>query len=213
MLFGSDGNIRIADFGCAKDEITSAVSGGITFCGTPEYVAPEIVMKKPHGRAVDWWSLGALLFEMLTGLPPFYCRNRDEMFEKIVSGSMIFPKFMSKNARDILTKLLNRDAKKRLGSADSDGAEVRAHPFFQTMDWDALLQNKLTPPWVPKYKGENSTDTSEFDPEFTSMPLGSLNIRAAEPVAVVDPNFSGFSFIDENVLQGMSSSLRSFNNH
>lgn len=130
VLLDDGGNIRLTDFGCAKENVTSAISGGTTFCGTPEYVAPEIVLRKEHGRAVDWWALGALVYEMLTGLPPFYCRNRDEMFEKIVAASVLFPRFISADTRDLLSKLLTRDASSRLGSADSDGQEVKDHPYF-----------------------------------------------------------------------------------
>jgi serine/threonine protein kinase len=131
VLLDDGGNIRLTDFGCAKEGVSGAVSGGITFCGTPEYIAPEIVLKKSHGRAVDWWALGALLYEMLTGLPPFYSRNRDEMFEKIVAGTVLYPRFVTMDTRDVLSRLLNQNAQQRLGSADSDGQEVREHAYFK----------------------------------------------------------------------------------
>lgn len=130
VLLDDGGNIRLTDFGCAKENVTSATSGASTFCGTPEYIPPEIVLRKVHGRAVDWWALGALIYEMLTGLPPFYSRSRDEMFEKIVSASMLFPRFISTDTRDFLSKLLHRDASSRLGSGDSDGQEIKDHPYF-----------------------------------------------------------------------------------
>lgn len=88
------GHVRLTDFGLSKEGIGNNTSGANSFCGTPEYLAPEILNRQGHGRAVDWWSLGALLYEMLTGLPPFYCRDREKLFEKIRSADLTYPKVM-----------------------------------------------------------------------------------------------------------------------
>ncbi len=85
------GNVRLTDFGLSKEGVSDHSSGANSFCGTPEYIAPEVLLRQGHGRAVDWWSLGALLYEMITGLPPFYSRNRETMFEKIMKAELIFP--------------------------------------------------------------------------------------------------------------------------
>jgi len=109
VLLDENGHIRLTDFGLSKEGIQDDFSGAHSFCGTPEYLAPEILNRSGHGRAVDWWSLGALLYEMLTGLPPFYCRDRQRLFEKIRKGNLIFPPYLSESARDLLLGLLERD--------------------------------------------------------------------------------------------------------
>ncbi len=106
--------------------------------GTPEYIAPEVLLRQGHGRAVDWWSLGALLYEMITGLPPFYSRNRETMFEKIMKAELNFPPFMSDDAKDLLGRLLIRDPKQRLGSGDRDANELKEHAFFKDVDFEGL---------------------------------------------------------------------------
>ena len=102
------GHVRLTDFGLSKEGITNNSSGANSFCGTPEYLAPEILNRQGHGRAVDWWSLGALLYEMLTGLPPFYCRDREKLFEKIRSAQLSYPRYLSELAKAILKGLLTR---------------------------------------------------------------------------------------------------------
>jgi len=160
-----------------------------------------VLLRQGHGRAVDWWSLGALLFEMVTGLPPFYSRNREQMFEKIMKAELAFPNFVSPLAKDILTKLLVRDPKFRLGSGERDAAELKEHPFFAGIDWTAFMQGRMQPPWKPNVVG--SLDTSQFDQEFTSMqPAVSPDVRDAY-FGSVDRNFEGFTYIDESAMHLM----------
>lgn len=95
VLLDAHGNIRLTDFGLSKEGVHDHSTGATSFCGTPEYIAPEVLLRQGHGRAVDWWSLGALLYEMIAGLPPFYARNRETMFEKIMRAKLTFPPHMS----------------------------------------------------------------------------------------------------------------------
>ena len=214
VLLDAAGNIRLTDFGLSKEGVSDHSSGASSFCGTPEYIAPEVLARLGHGRAVDWWSLGALLYEMICGLPPFYSRNRETMFEKIMKADLTFPPFMSENAKSLLSRLLVRDPKMRLGSCERDAAELKEHPFFNDVDWVGLLEGRIPAPWTPNVSG--SLDTSQFDQEFTSMlPIVSPDVRDAY-FGSLDRKFEGFTYVDDsNIMQQMtqmtnlSSSVRS----
>jgi len=203
VLLDEVGNIRLTDFGLSKENVRGHSSGASSFCGTPEYIAPEVLKRQGHGRAVDWWSLGALLFEMISGLPPFYSRNRETMFEKIMKADISFPPFMSENAKDLLSKLLIRDPKDRLGSGERDAVELKEHPFFSDVDWVSLARGGVTAPWAPTVS--HSVDTSQFDEEFTSMlPTVSPDVRDAYfGTSQNDGAFDGFSYVDESVAEQM----------
>ena len=195
VLLDHRGNVRLTDFGLSKEGIHDTVSGAHSFCGTPEYLAPEILNRGGHGRAVDWWSLGALLYEMLTGLPPFYCKDRSRLFERIRRGTLEFPEDVSPVARDILSKLLERDPHRRMGCGDADADEVKSHPFFAGLDWRALYDCRIETPWQPDVTG--SLDTSQFDSEFTSMPLVTPPSHAAGMVHDPRVDFEGFTFVGD----------------
>merc|ERR1719223_2303411 len=105
-----------------------------TVCGTPENLAPEILAKSGHGKAVDWYSFGALIYEMLTGLPPFYTRDREKLCERIKRGELSYPSYVTSEAKSLLQALIYRDPDKRLGGGPSGGEEVKAHMFFSGVD-------------------------------------------------------------------------------
>jgi serum/glucocorticoid-regulated kinase 2 len=218
VLLDENGHIRLTDFGLSKEGIQDDFSGANSFCGTPEYLAPEILNRSGHGRAVDWWSLGALLYEMLTGLPPFYCRDRDKLFEKIRKGDLSFPKYLSPAAKDLLARLLERDPTKRLGTGPDDAGEIKNHPFFAEIQWDTLMRGELPPPWRPTFS--SALDTSQFDREFTEMPVVSpdnhprgmathgFGVRHGRPAAgavygsvPASDLFKGFTFTEDSYLQ------------
>merc|ERR1712113_1218460 len=142
VLLDHEGHIKITDFGLSKDSLKGDMITH-TFCGTPEYLAPEVLHQQGHGKAVDWWSFGTLLYEMMTGLPPFYNENLNIMYEKILHAPIPLPKYLSKEARSIFLGLLERDPKRRLGSSDKDAKEIQAHPFYKDIDWDKLYKKKL----------------------------------------------------------------------
>ena len=203
VLLDARGHVRLTDFGLSKEGVTLHAKGAHSFCGTPEYLAPEILARRGHGRAVDWWSLGALLYEMLTGLPPFYSRDREKLFEGIKHGELGYPGHLSPDAKAILRALLERDPARRLGSGPGDADEIRAHTFFARVDWDALLDGTAPPPWQPTVVG--SLDTSQFDREFTSLPIHSPPARAhAMPPGSTpqDDTFSGFTYSERRLHPG-----------
>jgi serine/threonine protein kinase len=204
VLLDASGHIRLTDFGLSKEGISNSSSGANSFCGTPEYLAPEILNRQGHGRAVDWWSLGALTYEMLTGLPPFYCQDRERLFEKIRKSELNYPASLSSNSKNLLRGLLTKDPNKRLGSGPRDADEIKPHNFFASIDWDKLSRGEVTPPWKPKIT--STQDTSQFDKEFTSMPIFSPQSMQRAPgfgtTPLGDNPFEGFTFQDRTILQG-----------
>lgn len=146
ILLDYQGHIALCDFGLCKLDMKDEDRTN-TFCGTPEYLAPELLMGQGYNKTVDWWTLGVLLYEMLTGLPPYYDDNTNEMYRKILSEPLHFSDAVPPAAKDLLIKLLNRDPKERLGANGS--AEIKAHPFFHAIDWRKLLQRKYEPTFKP----------------------------------------------------------------
>eukprot|EP00968_Pinguiococcus_pyrenoidosus_P011688 scaffold964_cov261-Pinguiococcus_pyrenoidosus.AAC.14 len=135
ILLDGAGHIRIADFGLAKEGVKAPGrdGGARTFCGTPEYIAPEILIDGGHGFAVDWWSLGTLLYEMMAGLPPFYDTNLDFMYRKVLGAKLRFTRDFSDDAKNVLRGLLTRVPEERLGS-QRGAAEILDQPFFSSLD-------------------------------------------------------------------------------
>ena len=190
VLINKDGYIKITDFGLSKENISDNFSAK-SFCGTPEYLAPEIIEGKGHGQAVDWWSLGSILYEMLTGLPPFYAKDREKLFQSIKTDNIKLYKYLSDEAKDLLTKLFIKDPEKRLGSGPKGLNDIQKHPFFGSINWDSILEKKIKPPFTPKLRSE--TDTRYIDPEFTTS-TAMDSYHAGESLNDNDNPFVGFSY-------------------
>jgi serum/glucocorticoid-regulated kinase 2 len=173
ILLEEDGYLKLIDFGMAKilkeGEITNS------FCGTPEYLAPEIITGEGHNRMADWWSYGTLVYEMLFGIPPFFCENIEKMYELITKSDLRFPKKfkVSEDAKDFLAKLLVKNQKERFG-INGGFEEIKKHPFLKGIDFKALEEKKIEAPFKPILEG--SFDVRNFDEEFTSEDLVSSEI-------------------------------------
>ncbi|KAI3406842.2 YPK2 [Candida oxycetoniae] len=193
ILLDYQGHIALCDFGLCKLNMSNDDKTN-TFCGTPEYLAPELLLNQGYTRSVDWWTLGTLLYEMLTGLPPFYDSDSATMYKKILQNPLRFPPFLENtDAQDLLIKLLQKDPSQRL----SDAQEIKNHPFFKDIDWNKLLNKSYLPPFKPNV--ENLLDTSNFDQDFT-------NEKPQDSVVddflteSVQKQFGGWTYNGDNVL-------------
>lgn len=181
ILMGEDGYLYLADFGLAKEMTNRDFTS--SFCGTPEYLAPEIIQNKGHNHAVDWWSIGILIYEMIVGFPPFYHSNQQTMYELIEKFPVKFPDpvkhkiAMSEQVKDLLSKLLEKDPKNRIGT-EGGVDEIMAHEWFEGFDFDKLLDKQLDAPFIPKLS-DNLEDVSNFDDEFTDQDVVHSNIEAS----------------------------------
>ncbi len=186
ILLDNQGNVKLTDFGLSR-RLMGISSGSLkhselTFCGTPEYLSPEMILHRKgcsgYGKEVDWWSLGIVCFELLTGWPPFYDRDFNRMCDKILYRPLVFPtqKYnLTRDAEDLVRSLLQRDPTKRLHYQLTSDAEsniskhnLKYHPFYQGLEWDKLVECAVEPPFLPPRPRE-ITDTCNFDKEFTKL--------------------------------------------
>ncbi|XP_065830068.1 protein kinase C delta type-like [Oscarella lobularis] len=190
VMLNHEGHIKIADFGMCKENV---IGGGTTqtFCGTPDYIAPEIVEGKRYNRAVDWWSYGVLVYEMMIGQSPFSGDDEDDLFDSILHDEVTYPRWLSMEAVSFISKLLDRDPTMRLGMREVE-EPIREERFFQTIDWIKLEKKQIEPPFKPEIKAAG--DASNFDDEFTVEPPV-LTPADKELIMSIDQGqFKGFSF-------------------
>jgi hypothetical protein len=191
ILLDNQGHVCLTDFGLSKDMEVGAKAH--TFCGTPEYLAPEIVAGVGHDKAIDWWALGILLYELTVGIPPFYDANPNEMYVKIQRGVLRFPHYLSEHCKSIIVAMLNRTPEKRLGSLN-DVDDLKQHPFYEGFDWDRLMRKEMDVPYKPRVLGKD--DASNYDPTFTSEPVVDSVVPTSALAAATGPeeSFEGFTY-------------------
>ncbi|KAI6027449.1 kinase-like domain-containing protein [Pisolithus microcarpus] len=195
ILLDYTGHIALCDFGLCKLNMKDSDTTN-TFCGTPEYLAPEILNGQGYNKVIDWWTLGVLLYEMLSGLPPFYDEVTDKMYQKILTDPLVFGPDIGTEARSILTSLLNRDPTKRLGVNGAE--EIKKHPFFEKhIDFKKLLQKKIQPPFKPSVA--SPVDVSNFDTVFTTEDPIDSYVDGSHLSSTVQAQFAGFSYDGSNI--------------
>jgi len=197
VLLDEVGHICLTDFGLSKESVSTPTAAR-TFCGTPEYLAPEILQGIGHGKAVDWWSLGTLIFEMLTGLPPFYSRNVNHMYEKILKAELRCPSYLPADVKGLIEGLLIRDPTKRLGGGKGDIKDLEEHAFFRALDFQKVFKKEYTPIYKPNLT--SATDTLQFDPQFTAEAAVHSHVDTSMLQGQAN-QFEGFTFTDESTLK------------
>lgn len=195
LLLDADGHIRLTDFGLSKDSLHgNAVTK--TFCGTPEYLAPEVVRQEPYGTAVDWWALGVLIFEMLHGLPPFYNKNLREMYHAILNNPIPFPVTFSQDVQEIISGLMERNPKNRLGY--NGAQEVKESTWFveNGIDFVKLYKKELPVPYKPKTAGDD--DFQNVDDEFLDEDIADTYVETTGSMLEATGKFPGFTYVEKD---------------
>lgn len=199
ILLDAEGHCKLADFGMCKEGILDGITT-TTFCGTPDYIAPEILQELEYGPSVDWWALGVLMYEMMAGQPPFEADNEDDLFESILHDDVLYPVWLSKEAVSILKAFMTKSPSKRLGCVVSQGLEeaIKVHPFFTEIDWVLLEQRKIKPPFKPRIKTKR--DVNNFDQDFTREEPVLTPVEDAIIKQINQDEFKGFSYFGDETL-------------
>jgi serine/threonine protein kinase len=186
-LLDSKGHCVLTDFGFAKENVSDPDSCS-SFCGTLEYMAPEVVKKNKYGKAADWWSTGILLYDMLVGNPPFQHKSDNMLYKKILNDKLRMPNYLSRECQSLIRGLLQRDLKQRLNVK-----QIKAHPFFKGMNWDKMLRKEIRPPIIPIIK-DGVYDTNNFDGKFVNEKI-SESIPNSPLSTSQQLQFKGFSYV------------------
>ncbi|KAL3513247.1 hypothetical protein ACH5RR_025964 [Cinchona calisaya] len=190
ILLDANGHVMLTDFGLAKEIDESSRSNSM--CGTTEYMAPEILLSKSHNKDADWWSVGILLYEMLTGQPPYVHASRKKLQEKIINEKFKLPPRLTGEAHSLLKGLLQKDPSKRLGSGPTGGDEIKSHKWFRSINWKKLEARELQPKFKPDVSGKDCT--ANFDRCWTTMPPDD----SPAPTPTSGELFQGYTYVAPN---------------
>ena len=195
IMIDANGHIKLTDFGLSK-MVNKPKEKAFTICGTPQYLAPEILSDDGYDSSVDWWSLGCVMYEMLVGKAPFRIPKGAYLSAEIYKKKITIPEFVTQDARDLISQLLVPNPKKRLGYGPEDAARIKAHPYFDGINWDDAWAQKLTPPFVPVLK--NETDLTYFDKMFTDEKIDGSKVSEI-PESVAGSEYKGFTYVTDSV--------------
>ncbi|XP_072035800.1 protein kinase C iota type-like isoform X2 [Amphiura filiformis] len=209
VLLDSEGHIKLTDYGMCKEGLRPGDTTS-TFCGTPNYIAPEILRGEDYDYSVDWWALGVLMFEMLAGRSPFDIvgsaenpdqNTEDYLFQVILEKPIRIPRSLSVRSASVLKGFLNKNPAERLGCHPQTGfGDITGHPFFKTVDWERMESRQVTPPYKPHLQGER--DLEHFDPQFTNEPV-QLTPDDPRAISAIDQTeFDGFEYINPLLMSG-----------
>lgn len=200
IILGSDGHIKITDFGLSKMNLFKEDDLTFTFWGTPEYLAPEVIWQKGHDKTVDWWSLGTILYEMLIGRPPFYGKNKKKVLQDVMNAPITIKKNIGVFAKDLLKSLLERNPKKRIGYGPNGTEDIMNHPFFEPIDWERLQKKEIKPPYVPKTR--KIDDLRHIDPVFLDETLQDTpGLSGLGPSQKAKNYFDEFTYSKDKLMQ------------
>ena len=200
ILMSADGHIKISDFGLSKI-LSSIDDKAFTLCGTPQYIAPEVLKNKGYDKDIDWWSLGCFIYETSTGFLPFPIKKGTKINMKIYEEPLRFPNGLSKEIIDLIKKLLTPNPKKRLGHGVDGAQKVKQHPFFQNVNWEKYYNKEINPPFIPELNGEE--DLRYFDKMFTDEPVDinrPTNFNRSRAPSV----YQGFTFATESAAKDLN---------
>ena len=197
ILLDSKGHVKLTDFGLSKIFETED-DKAFTICGTPQYLAPEILQKKGYNKSVDWWSLGCVMYEMLTGKIPYPIKKGIKLNLKIYEQQVKYPHNLNKNAKDLIAKFLVINPNERLGSGPEGSEDIKNHPFFKGINWEDAYKRKIKPPFIPQLKDD--TDLKYFDIMFTDEPInGNQRKYTRERDRENSNEYNGFSYVAGSV--------------
>ena len=192
VLIDKTGHIKLTDFGLSKI-LSKEKEKTYTICGTPQYLAPEVLTCEGYDDSVDWWSLGCILYKMLTGIDPFHFSKDESLSPEMYEVDIIIPDYVTKTAKDLIKKLMVTNPKKRLGWGPGGAEKIKSHPFFKNVDWEKALNKELIPPFIPKLN--NELDLKYFDKGFTDERIETFEEEEPSSQNVI---FKGFTFVTES---------------
>ena len=195
IMVDSNGHIKLTDFGLSK-MVKKQKDKAFTICGTPQYLAPEILSDDGYDNSVDWWSLGCVMYEMLVGKAPFRIPKGSYLSADLYKKKITIPEFVTEEAKDLISSLLVPNPKKRLGYGPDGAKKIKEHPYFSGINWDDAWNRKLEPPFVPILKSE--TDLTYFDKMFTEEKIEGSKVSEV-PSSIANSDYKGFTFVTGSV--------------